>query len=163
MTGKVLITVKLSFEYYLRQDIKDYLFFFDQNVKVNPTEFRGVLIVESMKDPRQIANLLINSPISDSVLTSVVPIITEGNYNVLSDLLGHVRDNINHGCRAFIVRCRLRGSLIGNDECERAVITLVRNFGFHAVYRGDTDCAIVIEGLGSWFGIYVGPRSFVKV
>ena len=163
MVGRVLITVKSSFEYYLRQDIKDYLFFFDQTVKVSLTEFRGVLIVESMKDPKDIAKLLINAPIPDSVLTSVVPIIIEGSYNVLSDLLGHVRDNIDHGCRAFIVRCRLRGSSISNDECERAVIALVRNFGFHAVHRGDTDCAIVIEGLGSWFGIYVGPRSFVRV
>ncbi len=166
MVNKVLITVKSSFEYSVRQDIRDYLFFFDKDVNVRATEFRGgVLIVETSKDPRYVANLLINAPIPESVLTSIVPIIYEGSYNTVNDLISVVRKYVSSDCRVYVVRCRLRGSLISNNDCENALINLLRGgLGFRAVYRGgDSDCVVIIEGLVDWFGIYVGPRSFVRV
>ena len=163
MRNKVLITVRSSFEYSIRQDIKDYLFFFDRDVNVKATEFRGVLIVETNKDPKYVAHLLINAPIPESVLTSIVPVIYEGNYNSVNDLIGIIREHIGGDCKGYIVRCRLRGSSISNSDCENTIINLLRGLGFRALYRGDADCAIVVEGLGNWFGIYVGPRSFMRV
>lgn len=161
--GKVLITVNLSFEHSLRSDIKDYLFLLDRNVEVRGTEFRGVLIVETTRSPTEIAQALINSPIPENALTTVVPIAVEGTYSSLEDIVNAVRSNMAGGCRGFIVRCRLRGSSISNDDCERAIIRFVRSLGFQAMFRGDADCAVVVEGLGNWFGIYVGPRAFVRV
>ncbi|WP_054857911.1 hypothetical protein [Vulcanisaeta sp. JCM 16159] len=163
MVNKVLVTVRASFEYGIRQDIRDYLFFFDRDVNVRATEFRGVLIIEVSKDPRHVAQFLINAPIPENVLTSIVPIIYEGNYSTINDLVSSVRDHVSGDCRAYIVKCRLRGSSIGNDNCENAVIGLLRVLGFRTMYRGASDCAVIIEGLGNWFGIYVGPRSFVRV
>ncbi len=156
MVNKVLITVKSSFEYGVRQDIRDYLFFFDRGVNVRATEFRGVLIVETNRDSRYVANLLINAPIPESVLTSIVPIIYEGIYNTINDLMVVVRKYVSSDCRAYVVKCRLRGSSISNSNCENAIINMLRSLGFHAMYRGDSDCAVVVEGLGNWFGIYVG-------
>ncbi len=163
MVGKVLITVKSSFEYVIRRDIRDYLFFFDRSVSVKTTEFRGVLMVETSGDPRYVANLLINAPIPEDVITSIVPIIHEGSYRTLNDLINIIHGYLSSDCRAYVVRCRLRGSLIGDNECENEVINLLRGLGFRAMYRGSSDCAVVIEGLGDWFGIYVGPRSLVRV
>ncbi len=162
--NKVLITVKSSFEYGIKQDIRDYLFFFDKDVNVKATEFKGVLIVETGKDPKYVASLLVNAPIPESVLTSIVPIIYEGSYNTVNDLISAVRKYVSGDCRVYVVRCRLRGSLISNSDCENALINLLRGLGFRAIYRGgDSDCVVIIEGLVNWFGIYVGPRSFVRV
>ncbi|MGC8542499.1 MAG: hypothetical protein ACP5NQ_01055 [Vulcanisaeta sp.] len=161
--GKVLITVNLSFEYSLRRDIKDYLFFHDRNVEIKGTEYRGVFIIESSKDPVFIATILINSPIPENALTTIVPITMEGLYSNLDDLIDKVRKNISGNCGSFIVRCRLRGSHISNEMCEEAIINLLRSQGFHAMFRGDADCAIIIEGLSNWFGAYIGPRASVRV
>ena len=163
MVHKVLITVKSSFEHSIRQDIKDYLFFLDKDVNVKVTEFKGVLIVETNRDPKYVAQQLINAPIPENVLTSIVPIIYEGSYNSINDFIGIIRKHVSSDCRDYIVKCRLRGSSISDNDCENAIINLLRSLGFRALYRGDTDCAIIIEGLGNWFGIYVGPRSFTRV
>jgi tRNA(Ser,Leu) C12 N-acetylase TAN1 len=161
--GKVLITVNLSFEHSIRSDIKDYLFFLDRNVKISETEFRGVLMIESMRDSLEVASALINSPIPESALATVTPIIVEGFYGNLNDIVNVVRGNINSGCSAFIIRCRLRGSAVSNNDCETALVSLVRGLGFRAMFRGDADCVVIVEGLGHWFGVYVGSRGFVRV
>ena len=163
MVNRVLITVRSSFEYSIRQDIKDYLFLFDRDVDVRATEFRGVLIVETNRDPKYVAHLLINAPIPENVLTSIVPIIYEGSYNSINDFIGIIRERISSDCKSYIVRCRLRGSSISDSDCENTIINLLRGLGFRALYRGDAECAIVIEGLGNWYGIYIGSRSFTRV
>ena len=163
MVNKVLITVRSSFEYSIRQDIKDYLFFLDKDVNVKTTEFRGVLIVETNKDPKYVAHHLINAPIPENVLTSIVPIIYEGSYNSINDVIDIVRKYVGGDCKDYIVRCRLRGSSISDSDCENSIIDLLRGLGFRALYRGDTECAIIIEGLGNWLGIYVGSRFFTRV
>ncbi|WP_243678087.1 THUMP domain-containing protein [Vulcanisaeta distributa] len=136
MVNKVLITVKSSFEYGVRQDIRDYLFFFDRDVSVRATEFRGVLIVETNIDPKYVAGLLINAPIPENVLTSIIPIIHEGSYNTINDLIDVVRRYVSSDCETYVVRCRLRGSLISDSDCESSIINLLRGLGFHAMYRG---------------------------
>ncbi|ADY01099.1 hypothetical protein VMUT_0889 [Vulcanisaeta moutnovskia 768-28] len=161
--NKVVITVKSSFEYHVKHDIRDYLFFFDRNVNVRATEFRGVLIIETTRDPKYIASLLINAPIPENILTSIVPIITDGSYSTITEVTDEVRKYISSDCEGYTVRCRLRGSPISNNDCENAIINLLRSLGFRAMYRGNTDCAVIVEGLGNWFGVYAGPRSFVRV
>ncbi|KUO93540.1 MAG: hypothetical protein AT717_06990 [Vulcanisaeta sp. CIS_19] len=163
MVSKVIVTVELSFEHSLKQDIRDYLFLIDRNINIRGTVFRGVLLIETTRDSRDIASILINSPIPNNALTTIVPIIDEGNYNNLNDIINMVSRNLGSGCRSFIVRCRLRNSPISDDSCERAIINFLRNKGVHAVFRGESDCAVVVEGLDNWAGIYVGSRVYVRV
>ncbi len=163
MTNKVLITVKLAFEHSIKQDVKDYLFLIDRNVHVRDTGFRGVFIIETTKDPIYIADVLMNSPIPGSALPSVVPIIHEGYYKDLGDIVNIVIKNLRADCSSIIVKCRLRNSPISDDACERAIINALRNSGLRASFKGEGDCAVVVEGLNDWVGIYVGPRAHVRI
>jgi len=90
MVSKVIVTVKLSFEHSLKQDIRDYLFSIDRNINIRGTVFRGVLLIETTRDSKDIASILINSPIPGDALTTIVPIIDEGNYSNLNDIINMV-------------------------------------------------------------------------
>lgn len=164
MGGKVLVTVKAAQESFLVVDLKDYLYLFDRDVSVRRTEFRGVLLIEGSRDSRELANILINSPIPDTVMTTIVPILTEGFFSSMKDIIHVVNQLLNNmRCSSFLVRCRLRGSTVGDAECEDRIRELLRSMGFKVVLKGSSECVVDVQGLRNWFGVYVGSAGFVRV
>ncbi|WP_069807398.1 hypothetical protein [Vulcanisaeta thermophila] len=164
MCGKVIVTVKASQESFLIADIRDYLFLSDRSVSVKSTGFRGVLLIESSLDPKELSLLLINSPIPSTVMSTVVPILTEGHLTSMSDIVNTILPLLKGApCTTFIVRCRLRESPISDGECESGLRELIRTMGFRVIARGEGDCVVYVQGIRDWFGVYVGSRAFVRV
>lgn len=164
MCGKVLITVKASQETYLMADIKDYLYLFDRNVSVKRTEFKGVLLIEGDRNSKDLAYTLINSPIPATVITTIVPILIEGYFTSINNIIDSISQLLQGiTCTSFMVRCRLRDSPVGDEECEIKIRELLRNMGFKVILKGISDCVIDVQGLRNWFGVYVGSSDFIRV